>query len=309
VSRCDVVVVGVLGLAVVGCGRIGFGDATDAGAHDASLSATGCTAPLTGHDEDGDGIDDACDPCPHVAGANDAAEIGQPVGSACDPQLTGAQRIEFASFAGAQLPAGWLVRTFAADQTPQWTVANDAASISLIGANVAALSRPTPACQQLMIETAVNITGLGDPGPPGKTQTQRNLGVIDKYNATDVGGLLVGPVRDAPGENSNYELAYLDSDNPPPGDITSKAPAFATLVTTFHLRYVRPSATGHYQLFTCTSASPEVCTAVIDLPREPMGSDFGIPDPLDLSGTEIGVRARGTSAAIEYVFIVGGDCS
>lgn len=59
-------------LLVAGCGRIEFGEvvAADAG--------------LLGHDEDGDGITDALDPCPHVGG--DAADAdGDGVGDACDP--------------------------------------------------------------------------------------------------------------------------------------------------------------------------------------------------------------------------------
>jgi hypothetical protein len=43
-----------------------------------------CTAPV-GHDEDGDGIDDACDVCPHIADPGQADRDGDRVGDACDP--------------------------------------------------------------------------------------------------------------------------------------------------------------------------------------------------------------------------------
>lgn len=58
------------------CGRLGF-EGVGGGA-DAAPDV------LLGHDEDGDGIADASDPCPHVAG--DAADSdGDGVGDACDP--------------------------------------------------------------------------------------------------------------------------------------------------------------------------------------------------------------------------------
>ena len=38
-----------------------------------------------GHDEDGDGIDDACDGCPHIANPDQADRDGDGVGDVCDP--------------------------------------------------------------------------------------------------------------------------------------------------------------------------------------------------------------------------------
>jgi hypothetical protein len=66
-------------LLLVGCGRIGFEGET-------APDARTCTAPV-GHDEDGDGIDDSCDGCPHV---NDPSQLDQDedgVGDACDPRV------------------------------------------------------------------------------------------------------------------------------------------------------------------------------------------------------------------------------
>ena len=58
------------------CGRIGFspGDAGDC-------------APV-GHDEDGDGIDDACDGCPHVFDPDQTDTDGDGVDDICDPDPT-----------------------------------------------------------------------------------------------------------------------------------------------------------------------------------------------------------------------------
>jgi hypothetical protein len=64
------------------CGRVGFG-APDGGGDDGGDDAVAADA-TGGHDEDGDGLADAVDPCPHVAG--DAADgDGDQVGDACDP--------------------------------------------------------------------------------------------------------------------------------------------------------------------------------------------------------------------------------
>jgi hypothetical protein len=61
-------------LVLAGCGRLEFAGITDASTLDV----------VTGHDEDGDGIIDTSDPCPHVAGDTTDGD-GDGVGDACDP--------------------------------------------------------------------------------------------------------------------------------------------------------------------------------------------------------------------------------
>ncbi len=61
---------------IVACGRVGFADlATDAQA----------CAGAVGHDEDGDGIDDACDGCPHLVDPAQIDSDGDGVDDLCDP--------------------------------------------------------------------------------------------------------------------------------------------------------------------------------------------------------------------------------
>ena len=80
---------------MLGCGRVGF-DSRRAGG-DGALPAT-CTP--VGHDEDGDGIDDACDDCPHVADPAQVDSDGDGVGDVCDPEpaLPRQQIVEFDAF-------------------------------------------------------------------------------------------------------------------------------------------------------------------------------------------------------------------
>jgi hypothetical protein len=65
---------------LAGCGRLDFANRTI----DASRADSPAGDALTGHDEDGDGIPDAFDPCPWVAGDMTDSD-GDGVGDACDP--------------------------------------------------------------------------------------------------------------------------------------------------------------------------------------------------------------------------------
>jgi hypothetical protein len=69
-------------IALAGCGRVGF-DLTDATGPGARV----CAAPV-GHDEDRDGVDDACDGCPHIADPDQIDSDGDGVDDVCDPNPT-----------------------------------------------------------------------------------------------------------------------------------------------------------------------------------------------------------------------------
>jgi hypothetical protein len=66
-------------LVLAACGRVGFAPRPD------GLGATPCATPAN-HDEDGDGVDDACDVCPHVPDPLQLDSDGDGVGDACDPE-------------------------------------------------------------------------------------------------------------------------------------------------------------------------------------------------------------------------------
>jgi hypothetical protein len=76
-------------LVLAGCGRLSFEPGVTA-------DAVGSCTPV-GHDEDGDGIDDACDVCPQLADDQRDAD-GDLVGDACDQAPTQQQRTLFDPF-------------------------------------------------------------------------------------------------------------------------------------------------------------------------------------------------------------------
>lgn len=73
-------------LLLTGCGRIAFQPAEET-TSDATPSpdAKVCVTPA-GHDEDSDGVDDACDGCPHIADPAQPDTDGDGVDDACDPR-------------------------------------------------------------------------------------------------------------------------------------------------------------------------------------------------------------------------------
>src|SRR5258706_9534747 len=68
----------VMAIVCTGCGRVGF-DGTD------GSGPSGDGGPV-GHDEDGDGIPDVSDVCPHISDPSQTDTDHDGVGDACDPE-------------------------------------------------------------------------------------------------------------------------------------------------------------------------------------------------------------------------------
>jgi thrombospondin type 3 repeat protein len=84
-------------VAVAACGRVDFAARGDGGDAIGDGVAPLCANPI-GHDEDGDGVDDACDVCPHIADPAQLDSDRDGVGDACDPEPSN-PRQHFALFA------------------------------------------------------------------------------------------------------------------------------------------------------------------------------------------------------------------
>lgn len=95
-------------------------------APDAPFDAAACVDP-THHDEDGDGVEDGCDNCPHVAQTSFDDDDQDGVGDGCDPDP--GRRDTQLQFFGFATPPRDLV--LAADLgTGMWSLAGDALRLS-----------------------------------------------------------------------------------------------------------------------------------------------------------------------------------
>jgi hypothetical protein len=139
-------------IAFAGCGRIGF--------EVASQPSDGRTGDgmLSGHDEDGDGVPDSIDVCPHLAD-NQADLDGDGVGNGCDPNfMTPGDRI--AVFATMQ--PGTQPFTINTATTGTLTQADDSLNVGgdLTGGFYMGLSLPITA-GDVRVDIGFDITAVG----------------------------------------------------------------------------------------------------------------------------------------------------
>ena len=102
------------------CALAGCDQVFDLDRPELPIDAPAPCVSAVGHDEDGDGIDDACDGCPGIANPGQEDRDGDGVGDRCDPrpdQATEA-RVRFISFAEADAASHWTA-------SPMWSFAPD----------------------------------------------------------------------------------------------------------------------------------------------------------------------------------------
>lgn len=132
------------------------------------------------HNEDGDMLGDACDPCP-ILGAPTLPEAmldsdNDTIGDSCDPRptLAGDRVLLFATF--AEPPPGVIV----GGSTVMFTYQNDKASVTLSNdgqANAAFLPAGYDPARQHMMFTSLRFTSV----PTGGTH-YRGAGLLDRFN-------------------------------------------------------------------------------------------------------------------------------
>lgn len=142
----------ILALALAGCGRFGFDAQSSDGAVGDVARDTSAACVKVGHDDDADGVDDACDVCPHLS--DDQADAdGDRVGDACDPEPTVARQriVMFDPFLSL---AGW---TRSSDETAD----NDAATLNASSGSKALFKPYTPQTDEFEIGVTTSLTGPG----------------------------------------------------------------------------------------------------------------------------------------------------
>ena len=111
----------------VACGRVGFASISTDG--QASTDGKVC-ASAVGHDADGDGIDDACDGCPHLADPAQIYSDGDGVDDLCDPNPP-SPRERIAVFDPVtRLDPAW------STSSQNFTIASDALTVDAVSAFV-----------------------------------------------------------------------------------------------------------------------------------------------------------------------------
>ena len=202
------------------------GDTTIDAAIDAPVDAgvsPGC-APLTTHDEDGDGVVDNCDNCPGIANADqkDSTESAPDgVGDACDPRPSAADRITlFEAFAAA--PSGWSfdpMTTFSNDRlvtaAAQGYAEAYSPKVSTDGAletrwTITALATDPPysSVEVVAEKTNAGVEGYRCQSGQGGPASGRGLGIQTFVEPYDVAGGTVGIARFAVGNSGVLRFAY-----------------------------------------------------------------------------------------------------
>lgn len=249
----------------LGCGRIGFTARGDGG-----TGGNACTIAI-GHDEDGDGIDDACDVCPHLVDPDQLDSDGDGIGDVCDPEpMNGRQHLVlFATMRPGDQPLTTKVSGGA------WTQEADA--IAYDGGGFGGLILPI-VLGSTALEFGIDIDAVTN----GNVQHQLAGYAIDLSATTyDIVEINEGPAFAAFGGVSYYDGSNFSS------------PATQPLPGGIH--------TGSFRTEAIETSGVEVSYA-LGWPGEPYGGTDS--RPIYNGSTEIRVDSNNLAYHVRYLWVV-----
>ncbi|MBL0212275.1 MAG: hypothetical protein IPQ07_00050 [Myxococcales bacterium] len=256
-----------------GCGRFGFGEPTGSGA-DGDVDTTDGVAACGTHDEDSDGVPDACDVCPATADVGQADVDADGVGDACDPDNATAQHILLFEGFGAGNPPGWV-----ASGAALWGVVGD----DLRGAYTD-------------IEASAFVTPL-DYSPPITIQVGYRLLAVDSAAGNRTKSLV-----DA------FDVSTIDSQKcgeASPMDHIIGHEVAGTTVEGMAVPYTHGFDVGAEYVTTMTHTEAEI-TCVTEIPAlGATGTTLVTRAPFRNDG-RLGFRLRSVVIAYHYVLVIGG---
>lgn len=237
------------------CGRIDFGSATDA------ASVGRCAAPV-GHDEDGDGVDDACDGCPHIPDPEQLDSDGDGVDDLCDPNPTTPTESIAMFDPFTSLRATWVL----AGAMP--TIVGDSAVIDALATDSVLELDGVPATDYYEFGGAVGA--VQEPGVK-----------VEIYVKGTQAGYYYCELYDHGGATINFDLAYtLDGATYNTGPITSLQAPLANGSFVISLDHRPPTV-------TCGT-------------RWPPGDDDREPIPSGIDETRVGLHVVSDQVRIDY---------
>lgn len=242
------------------CGRIAF---------DPLSGDSQCAAPVA-HDEDMDGIDDACDNCPHLPNVDQLDTDGDGVGEICDPRPStpGDHIVLFDTF--ATTTGSWVYPSY------QPTLSNDSLVGDTSGAEMYATRAGTLTSDRL------ELGGHIGTGPTGQHQ------LIVFESASSLSPIQYCELNDAPAVTPAMSLTY------------SPIPSTYTYLATTDL--TQPFANGDFRLSFDHDASMGTCRTTWPSTAPAISATLAAIAP-----TQFGFAIQNLQVRIDWVIQIHSD--